>query len=97
MIQAFITGKVCGQCQSLRSKTGSNYIRFRVAAEEKGYGGRIVKTFFRCYCFNMEFAGLKEGDDVVVTGSLEVVEKDGQIKGFDVFVRNMSTVSREDE
>ena len=81
-----LTGTLAEKSEKKKSKSGFDYIRFRVLSE-----GR--ENLYRCYCYNMDFTDMQKGDKVFVAGDLEISKKmDAAGKertNLDVFVKKI--------
>lgn len=89
-----ISGRLFGDCEGRKDKRGNPYIRFKVRCDRKLQTGETVSNYYRCYSYNTEYADLKDGDIVFLSGDMEVNthrDKEGKVwTNIDIYVRNIS-------
>lgn len=95
-----ISGKLIGDCEKRNDKRGNPYIRFKVKCEKKFPNGETCSNYYRCYCYNTEYADLKDGDIVFLNGDLELTtrrDSNGNVwTNVDIFVRNICSTTAEE-
>ena len=73
-----LSGKVYGTCELKKDINGNDYIRFKLCCTGKDYGGKVKYTIYRCFCYDVTFRNLKNGDKVFLAGDIAMNIKTGE-------------------
>lgn len=87
-----VTGVVSSECEKRKDKRGHEYIRFKIGCKGLDTYGRPRQTQYRCFCYNMQFDNLQKGEDLAVSGSLNINYYNDKIN-FDIYVQHIARVA----
>ena len=86
-----IHGRVTGACERKTDRKGHTFLRFKVACDGEDFAGRPRVTLYRCFTYNTRHDGLRDGDGVIVSGTLIVSEYNGRCS-LDICVTSLTAL-----
>ena len=92
-----ITGHLLKNSELCRDSNGRTFSRFKISCRRTDANGETCFTVYRCYCYMSGNDTLKQGDKVMVTGTLTLSTRTDENKrcwiNADVFVQNIELLS----